>query len=290
MRLLFTIPHFYKRLPKTPSAHRHGSSGSARDRLYALTACLSAPHQLYGAAQCMMHLAHHRTGAANQGTTAEVHLVVCTTRGQHLLDDLSLDPRLFQHCPTDAEPELLGFQCREILRGRLDDYDYYCYLEDDLIVHDPWLFVKLAWFNGHVGQDKLLLPNRFERAQGPLVHKAYVDGDLARRVTAPFQNVDDCPWLESEVMGAKIVFRRPLNPHSGCYFLNARQMHHWSEQPHFLDRGASFIGPLESAATLGIMRAFKIYKPAPENANFLEIEHCGSRFVSLIREPDQRES
>jgi hypothetical protein len=38
----------------------------------------------------------------------------------------------------------------------------------------------------------------------------------------------------------------------------------------FFDRDTSFIGPLESAATLGIMRAFRIYKPAPEHAAFLE--------------------
>ncbi len=43
------------------------------------------------------------------------------------------------------------------------------------------------------------------------------------------------------------------------------------------------IGPLESAATLGIMRSLKIYKPAPENANFLEVEHHGCRFIRLIR-------
>ena len=148
--------------------------------------------------------------------------------------------------------------------------------------------MKLAWFNGHVGQDKLLLPNRFEMGSGPLVHKAYVDGDLARRATARFQNVDDCPRLQSEVLGTKVVFRRPLNPHSGCFFLNVEQMQHWAAQPYFLDGDTSFVGPLESAATLGIMRAFKIYKPAPENASFLEIEHYGSRFLSLIREPGRK--
>ena len=39
---------------------------------------------------------------------------------------------------------------------------------------------------------------------------------------------------------------------------------------------------LESAATLGIMRAFRIYKPAPENASFLEIEHHGSAFIRQL--------
>lgn len=287
MRLLFTIPHFFGKWRQNASGNRHGSHGDARDRLDALTACLSALHQLFGKAQCVMQLAQKHTDETNQQIKADVDVVVCTTRDQHLVDQLPLDSELFEHCQTTAEPEMLGFQCQEVLQDRLGGYDYYGYLEDDLILHDPWLFVKLVWFTGHVGQDKLLLPNRFERSYGGLVHKAYVDGDLARRVTARFQNIDDCPWLQSEVLGMKVVFRRPLNPHSGCFFLNAEQMQHWAGQPYFLDGDTSFIGPLESAATLGIMRALKIYKPAPEKANFLEIEHYGSRFLSLIRKPEE---
>jgi hypothetical protein len=57
----------------------------------------------------------------------------------------------------------------------------------------------------------------------------------------------------------------------------------WSARLDFFDRDTSFIGPLESAATLGIMRAFRIYKPAPEHAAFLEIEHFGQAFLGLIR-------
>jgi hypothetical protein len=63
-------------------------------------------------------------------------------------------------------------------------------------------------------------------------------------------------------------------------------MAHWMRQPHFLDRSPAFIGPLESAATLGIMRTFRIYKPARENASFLEIEHFGTGFLSQLRRPD----
>ncbi|WP_207436498.1 hypothetical protein, partial [Sabulibacter ruber] len=50
-------------------------------------------------------------------------------------------------------------------------------------------------------------------------------------------------------------------------------------QPFFLDRDASFVGPLESAATLGIMRSFKIYKPHESCANFLEIHHACNRYL-----------
>jgi hypothetical protein len=97
--------------------------------------------------------------------------------------------------------------------------------------------------------------------------------------------VNEQPQLRSTLMGAPLAFRRPLNPHSGCYFLTREQMAHWTRQPYFLDRSTAFIGPLESAATLGVMRAFNIYKPARENANFLEIEHHGDQFIRQLRRP-----
>jgi len=190
---------------------------------------------------------------------------------------------LFQHFPTDITPLHLGFQCRAVLRDRWGNYDYYCYLEDDLIIHDPWFLAKLRWFNSCVSGDNVLLPNRFERAPGPLAHKAYVDGDLAPHVTSRFQKIDEAPQLQANVMGRSIVFQRPLNPHAGCYFLNREQMKYWTQRPDFLDYDCSFIGPLESAATLGLMRSFRIYKPAAEHANFLEIEHYGTQFIGQLR-------
>jgi hypothetical protein len=49
----------------------------------------------------------------------------------------------------------------------------------------------------------------------------------------------------------------------------------------FLDRSERFAGPLESAATYGIMRTFEIYKPARENASFLEVRHLDNRYLGV---------
>lgn len=65
-------------------------------------------------------------------------------------------------------------------------------------------------------------------------------------------------------------------------FSSQKQMEHWVNQPYFLDMDASFISPLESSASLGIMKAFRVYKPSPQNANFLEIQHFGDQFLMLI--------
>jgi hypothetical protein len=218
-----------------------------------------------------------------------VHVVLCTTGGQHLLEQVNVDSRLYHHHPTQAEPKLLGYECQAVLRDRWGNYDWYGYLEDDLILHDPWLFVKLAWFSALAGPDALLLPNRFERGPDPLVGKAYLDGDLPPRLTERFQDVRVTPELRGTVLGMPLVLRRTLNPHSGCYFLTAEQMARWMRQHHFLDRSAAFVGPLESAATLGIMQTFRIYKPVRENASFLEIEHFGTAFLGQLRRPKPQE-
>ena len=287
MRVLITIPHYFQSARQTgQSRARHASqSGDAESRVQALTSSILSLHQLFGAEQSILQIAERLTKPANQPSRAEVHIVLCTVADEHLLKQLPVDRSLYHHYVSDLEPMMLGFQCHSVLRDRWGNYDYYGYgyLEDDLTLHDPWLFAKLAWFNHWVGQDKVLQPNRFERRSVPRDQKVYIDGDLVSGATSRFQNVQDKPQLGSQVMGVPVVFRRTLNPHSGCFFLNAHQLQHWINQPHFLDRDTSFVGPLESAATLGVMRTFKIYKPVPENANFLEIEHLGRGFSRLIR-------
>ena len=283
MRILVAIPHYFGRLAEEGGARHVSQQGDVESRAAALESAILALHQSFGESQAMIRHSDRRTIEANQSMRHAIHVVVVTTGGHQVLNRLRLGENLYQPYPVDDDPLTLGFHCQTLLRDRWGNYDYFCYLEDDLIVHDPWLFHRLQWFNGHVGDDKVLLPNRFERSANLAYKKCYVDGDLARSVTEKLQNLDEQPQLSSTVMGMSIRFVRPLNPHSGCYFLNARQMRQWIQQPYFGSQAAHFIGPLESAATLGIMRTFKIYKPAPENANFLEIEHFGSQYIRKIR-------
>lgn len=273
MRILFTIAHCY-------NPDGGGKYGSVRKkpqpRIEALTHCLTALHQLFGKSQLTTDYAKRLCLPANQSDDTEINIVICTTKGYHILEQVPLPSHLWTHHATNAEPMLLGFECQALLRDCVGEYDYYCFMEDDLIVHDPWFFIKLNWFTQETGDRNLLQPNRYEGSLDNRIRKTYIDGDLVPQVTAKFQDIGDRPQLTGQVMGKPVTFRRPLNPHSGCYFLNARQMTYWARQPYFLDRDTRFVGPLESAATLGIMRTFRIYKPAPPNANFLEIQHFGS--------------
>ncbi|HEU5118961.1 MAG TPA: hypothetical protein VFT74_20390 [Isosphaeraceae bacterium] len=43
--------------------------------------------------------------------------------------------------------------------------------------------------------------------------------------------------------------------------------------------------PLESAATLGIIRTFRTYKPARECAGFLEVRHLDKRVIPHLPKP-----
>lgn len=287
MRLLAAIPHYFDPKGQGGDGRRHASTaGALGTRLEALGACITALHQLFGTRQAIIDIASRVALPANAPRTGQVDVIVCTTAGRHLLPWLDLEPGLWTRRETDAEPLFLGFECRAALRERLGDYDYYGYFEDDLIVRDPAFLAKLAWFNRHVGDERLLQPNRFEVTRRGVMLKAYLDGELAEDLTRPFQDVHEEPTLRSNVLGSEVVFRRPTNPHAGCYVLNARQMAAWAARDDFLERSGAFIGPLESAATLGIMRAFRVYKPAPENADFLEIEHHGTDFIANLRRRD----
>ncbi|HIK37673.1 MAG TPA: calcium-binding protein [Geminocystis sp. M7585_C2015_104] len=279
MKLLFAIPHFYN----PEGGGRHGSlRKNPRPRITALTQCIYNLRYLYDSFPCWIN---HARGVASpaEGQGYKVDIIICTTGNFHLLSQIPLPSSFFEHCPTQAEPKLLGFECHRVLKENLGRYDYYCYLEDDLILHDPWFFIKLNWFTSQAGNGSVLQPNRYEHAiKGDRVWKCYVDGELRPDITARFQDIQQEYELAGTIMGEKISLRRTLNPHSGCFFLNAEQMEHWSSMPYFLDRDCSFIGPLESAATLGIMKTFRVYKPAPPYTSFLEIQHFGNGYLSLI--------
>ena len=283
MRVLCAIPHFVRPETSVPDTPRYDShAGDTTSRIAAVTACLTALHQNFNVRPTFINQGRSTAREFPPAVAVHLDIVICTTRDCHLLDQLPVEPRYYIHIPSNCEPLLLGFTCHDALRERLGQYDYYCYLEDDLILHDPWLFHKLNWFNQSSGDDKLLQANRYECGLNHLIAKIYVDGDLAERVTAPFQDTRDTAPLAGEVLGLQLLFQRTLNPHSGCFFLNARQMRHWAQQPYFLDRDCRFVGPLESAATLGILRTFKIYRPARANADFLEIQHYGTGYLKRL--------
>src|SRR5690606_10360311 len=95
-------------------------------------------------------------------------------------------------------------------------------------------------------------------------------------------DLSDRQWISAETLGRQLWFGRVVNAHSGCFFLTRPQMERWSRQPDFLSRDSAFVGPLESAATLGLLRHFRVYKPGRSNAAFLEVRHLHQRYLGAL--------
>lgn len=265
--VLVAIPHFY--------GADGVSIGSSLDdratRAATVARCITSLHEHFSASYEVFPW--HRQPFTPVGSVV-VKLV--TSGDHHLVDDLAGCSTLFEHEQTEVEPEYLPFECQRVLARELGDHDFYCYVEDDILIADPWLFVKLAWFAEHFGDDALLIPNRFERHGGLAV---VADGPLSDEETAPFQDRNDRPELRAAALGIDVVFRRPSNPNAGCYFLSAVQMQRWSSEPSFGVPTGAFIAPIESGANLGIMQTFRVYKPAEPTADFLCVEHGTHRYL-----------
>jgi hypothetical protein len=275
MRILFTIPHYFG---WTPEGNYGSERNSAELRATIVQRCVSSLVQSFSTAQGLMNGKERRIHPANPKTAAEITIAVCTTGDSHLVAQLA--GGAFTHVATNAEPRYLGFECHRLLRDAIGQYDYFGYLEDDLQISDELFFTKLEWFTKQLGVMAVLQPNRFELIDEPAPYKLYIDGNLHDENISPsHQDIREYRRVEVPTFGQGYVFQRVDNPHSGCFFLNAAQMARWASMPDFGSPSASFGGPLESAATLGIMRHFRVYKPARENAAFLEIEHLDPRYL-----------
>lgn len=284
MRILLTVPHYFK-----PQGNgRYGSTQpNPQPRLAALTQLLRNLHTIYAAPQeHWVRVGDHlQPYAVDQATSLTLDVVICTSQDDHLLTQLVLPPNLYEQRRTACNPMLLGFECHDILREQLDHYDLFGYLEDDLILHDPGFFNKLHHFVQVAGEASLLQPNRFERyATLAQLKKVYIDFEFQPASSVP----ETAQTITLQSCGYAVECCRATNAHAGCFFLTQAQLARWVAQPSFGLRDTSYIGPLESAATLGIMRTFQIYKPAPRYANFLEVEHFGqlwSRKLGAVRFP-----
>ncbi|MCC7276411.1 MAG: calcium-binding protein [Alphaproteobacteria bacterium] len=294
MRVLVVIPHYF-------AAEAEGTHGSERadaagHRAAALTATISGLRQHLGTRQWRVEARVlrgrdvvtppgpgsgdgdlHVTKANRPHRASRLDVVVVTTGARHLLDRVALPDGWFETAEVDAPPRELGFACHDILAGRAGDYDWLCYVEDDVVVSDPLFLTKIAFVERHSDGGAVLMPNRYELLLGRHIEKLYVDGPVSESFTAAWQDIGTARRQLIRFLDGAVEIERASNPHAGCFFLSRRQFDHWRGRPWFGDRDASFIGPLESAASLGIMRCFRVYKPAPPCAGFLEAEHRNNR-------------
>lgn len=282
---VFAVPHYFGRAPRG-TARRHGAHhDQAEQRAAALGRSIHALHSLFGPSQCIMQLARHTTDPANEALRARVQVLVVTDNENHLLDRLELPGSSFQQVISRAAPQHLGFAAHRVLADHAEQAEWLCYLEDDLLIHDSLWFCKLDGFLQHAGAECVLMPHRYETCADAAARRAYVDGDLRDAVTAAFQNIGVAPQIDLPLLGTSIPLCPTANPHSGSFFLRRDQLRQWMLDPEFGRPTEAFIGPLESAATLGVMKHFRVYKAARTHAGFFEIEHQSRQFIRQLRRP-----
>ena len=220
-----------------------------------------------------------------------IDLRVCVRGDCHILDHLDDLKGLFSPiaCETD-DPRWLGFSAQDVLveefrkaesSGR--PYDYIAYLEDDILINDADFFLKLRLFNRTFGNQYLLMPNRIETLEvcGQL-RRFYIDGNYNPAATSQYRKSIDHNF-SLQHLGDWVQFEQPANLHSGCFFLNREQASVFSASGHAGVIDASFHGPLESAATLAMLKTFQLLKPALANGCFLTVEHGGRNFMGLVK-------
>ena len=282
MRILLAIVHHWN----PEGSGRHASlRPDPKPRLRALQDQLLALRRL-AVGQGLLSIAERRVEDANQALRHQITIKVITDGQHHVLDQLDAPYRQMveEVATTPPSPLELGFEAHRVLADHLDgNYDLYGYFEDDLLVLDPFFFHKIFWFQQCIGPEAVLLPQRFEFSwqPEPWVDRFYIDGPMPpHEIEALIPNPPEP--IATALPGGQVTFTSPGNPHSGCFVLSQAQLKHWSEQSWFLDRDASLISPLESAATLGLLKTFNLYKPHPAYAAFLEVQHWGMSFSSLI--------
>ena len=280
MKALLVIAHYFK--PEPASAHSSTREGLQIQRRRALEQVfLSWSGQTRETAT--LDIATRSTRIA-PGALGQLDIAVVVDGDRHLLDarlQQTYGLRVIRTQPGDSR--LLPFMAHRVMADHATEYDWFIYSEDDLALRDPYAFTKLQWFQKQFGPDHVLQPNRFELSPVGVRHKTYIDGDLrpgliepllARRASVPDR-------LEFEFLNHQLMFVRARNPHSGCFALTAGQLDHWMRQAHFLDRDCSFISPLESAATLGIVKTFGVFKASAPDQGWFEIEHLDNKFSQL---------
>lgn len=281
MRILLAIVHHWN----PEGGGRHASlRPDPGPRLEAFEQQLLALQRL-GRRQAQLNITAMAAQPANQAVQNDIQIAVITDGEHHLIDRLHGSYHGLYTLVLTAPPTArhLGFEAQRFLASRLEaGFDLYGYLEDDLVIHDPWFFQKIDWFARAFGPERLLLPHRVELVNQPHpVDRFYIDGtmpadELQRVIPTPGEP------LVVAAPGGELRFESPGNPHAGCFFLTHQQLLHWSEHPCWQDGDVSLVSPLESAATLGISKVFGLFKPALEMASWLELQHWGNSFHSLL--------
>jgi hypothetical protein len=279
MRILLTIAHFFR----AEEGSNHSSTDAHRrdQRAAAIRSVIEAWRGHYGpvsAINVWQKRFEQMVGVADQ-----LDIIVLVNGDNHLLDADYCRARGVRLYDAKLDnPRMLGFTAHKLFADARNVYDVFAFSEDDLRPTGGDMIPRILAFQDDYGWRRVLFPNRFEwNPRGPAL-KTYIDGMLRPGLLAPFEAaLPDERFLKGRQGAKPLTFQRATNPHCGFFAITSEQLTHWMAQPQFGDQDCSFISPLESAATLGILKTFPIYKPFGRDMGWLEIEHLDTRFSGM---------
>jgi hypothetical protein len=279
MNVLLVIAHYYK--PEENSGHAATDASARETKSRAIRQLIQAwrGHLGVSASLNVERLAWEPMAGQEHG----LDIIVLVRGDDHLLDKAFCDRyRVRLHDQKVENPRMLPFGAQTVFAETRSAYDMFIYSEDDLCPDDGGMVAKVAGFVGTFGWRRVVVPNRYEWNAEAVALKTFIDGDLkASQTDSFFKALPDEPFLKLEAPGRPVMFRRARNPHAGFFALTTEQMAHWVAQPHFNDRDCSFVSPLESAATLGLLKTFPVYKSHARDSGWLQIQHLDQRFTRL---------
>ncbi len=274
MKVLFVIPHFYKGVSQNArySSHSISSKDKRKDILQRVIFQL---HSLFGNDHyAAIH--YNRTLIKPTNIFAfDFDIKICTVGDNHLLDEIDIPNNYYEKISVNPKkgPTFMGYECHKVLRENYGHYDYYCYLEDDIIIHDPMFFQKLEFFNSQTPANHAIQPQRYD--------SSYFDGQWHKKyVTKLYPDYrtheppDPYKTFILRTLGVDFKFSTTTHKHAGAFFLNAEQFDHIIKFREFGDPETCRPNlELDDAATLAFARHFTVFKPMLENMSFFELEH-----------------
>jgi len=279
MRILLTIAHFFR----AEEGSNHSSTDAHRrdQRAAAIRSVIDAWRGHYGPVSNIN--VWQKRFEPMIGVTDQLDIIVLVNGDNHLLDADYCRARGVRLNDAKLDnPRMLGFTAHKLFADARSIYDVFAFSEDDLRPTGGDMLSRIIAFHDDFGWRRVLFPNRFEwNPRGPAL-KTFIDGMLRPGLLAPFEAaLPDERFVKGRQGARPLTFQRATNPHCGFFAITTEQLTHWMAQPHFGDQDCSFISPLESAATLGILKTFPIYKPFGRDMGWLEIEHLDTRFSGM---------
>ena len=277
MNVLVALPHYFKEADQV--TYGSGRRGQRQARSLALIQCLSSLLALREQGNDLVlnisARALQETGPCrSQTVTLDIHMM---TDGVNVIRPVL---NLFEESINVHAVELdnsrhLPLKARDHLLQHGASYDLCLYLEDDLIIRDSEFLNKQHWLIQRSDHRAVLMPHRTEWVPGGKGQRLLVDGPLRpafiRTFCTPTANAARGRFREREV-----VFDQTDNPHSGLFCISGTQARQLAtlEQPT-----DGFVSPLETAATLTVLRHYMVLKPSWNDRDFLWIEHGHPSFL-----------